>query len=493
MSAARPSVVVSNRQPRELVDECWRVLLGSPIGARVFRFGTALVRVPDTDGVDTLDPVKLTGLLHRAADWFREDEHGTRPGRVPPDVARDMVALPDAAVPRLVGITPLPILRRDGSVLADEGHDPESGLFCRPGARLRGLAADATHLGRVKALALLRDELLGDFPFARPSDAAHALALLVAPVVRHLIDGPTPLHVIEAPSEGTGKTLLADVAHALATGLPADPTSLPTREEEVRKKLTAILLGSPAMVLLDNVNHTVDSPSLAALLTKDRWSDRLLGQSAVVHLPNRAMWVATANNPAMSRELARRCVRVRLDAKVERPWLRGGFRHPDLLAWVLAERPRLVAAVLTLARGWLADGAPPGPATLGSFGSWSAVVGGILAAAGVEGFLADQDEPVETASPEEAAWQGFVARWAELHGAAEVDGRALLAVAVETGLGAPDPKGGAGELARFGIALAKRRDRVFGGWKITVRRDARRKQNVYSLVSTSSTLATARR
>lgn len=163
MSAARPSVVVSNRQPRELVDECWRVLLGSPIDARVFRFGTALVRVPDADGLDTLDPVKLTGLLHRAADWFREDEHGTRPGRVPPDVARDMVALPDPAVLRLVGVTPLPILRSDGSVLANEGHDPDSGLFCRPGAPLRGLAVEATRLARVKALALLRDELLGVF------------------------------------------------------------------------------------------------------------------------------------------------------------------------------------------------------------------------------------------------------------------------------------------------------------------------------------------
>jgi hypothetical protein len=200
------------------------------------------------------------------------------------------------------------------------------------------------------------------------------------------------------------------------------------------------------------------------------------------------VWVATANNPAMSRELARRCVRVRLDAKVERPWLRGGFRHADLLAWVLSERPRLVAAVLTLARGWIADGAPPGTTTLGSFGSWSTVVGGIVAAAGVEAFLADQDEPVEVASPGEAAWQGFVVRWAEEHGAAEVDERALLAVAVESGLWAPDPKGGAGELARFGIELAKRRDRVFGGWKITVRRDARRKQNVYALGS-SSTLA----
>ena len=484
-----PAVTVSGRQPRDLIDECWQVLLASPLGGRVFRFGTALVRVPDdTDGLDTLDAVKLAGLLHRVADWVREDEGNVRAARVPTDIARDLVALPDPSVPRLVGLTPLPVLRRDGSVLADVGYDVASGMFCRTdhalAAACRALP-EPTLGARTDALALLREDLLGDFPFARPSDAAHALALVLLPVVRHLIDGPTPLHLIEAPSEGTGKTLLADVAHALATGVPADPTPLPTREEEVRKKITAILLGSPSMVLLDNVNHTLDSPSLAAALTKDRWSDRLLGQSAVVSLPNRAVWIATANNPTMSRELARRVARIRLDAHVERPWLRGEFRHADLMGWVLGERPRLVAAALTLARGWIADEAPRGDATLGSFGSWSAVLGGILASAGVVGFLGDKDEPIDVASPEEAAWQGFVAQWAEVHGRAEVDGRALLALAVETGLWVQDPRGGAGELARFGIALAKRRDRVFGEWRIAVRRDGKRKINLYALVSRS--------
>ncbi len=487
---ALPEVVVSGRQPRDLIDACWQVLLASPLGGRVFRFGTALVRVPeDAEGLDTLDTVKLAGLLHRVADWVREDEGTVRAARVPTDIARDLVALPDSAVPRLVGLTPLPIVRRDGTVIADAGHDSASGLFCRPDAAVAAACRalpEPTEATRADALALLRDELLGDFPFARPSDAAHALALVLLPVVRHLIEGPTPLHLIEAPSEGTGKTLLADVAHALASGVPADPTPLPTREEEVRKKITAILIGAPSMVLLDNVNHTLDSPSLAAALTKDRWSDRLLGQSAVVSLPNRAVWVATANNPSMSRELARRVARIRLDAQVERPWLRGGFRHADLMGWVLAERPRLIAAALTLARGWIADGSPRGAVTLGSFGAWSAVLGGILASAGVVGFLGDKDEPVDVASPEEAAWEAFVARWAEVHGRAEVDGRALLALAIETGLWMPDVRGGSGELARFGIALAKRRDRVFGGWRIGVRRDGKRKVNVYGLAAVST-------
>ena len=70
-----------------------------------------------------------------------------------------------------------------------------------------------------------------------------------------------------------------------------------------------------------------------------------------------------------------------------------------------------------------------------------------------------------------------------MHGAAEVDRRALLALPIETGLWVHDTRGGPGELARFEIALAKRRDRVFGGWRIGVRRDGKRKVNVYGLAA----------
>jgi len=46
-------------------------------------------------------------------------------------------------------------------------------------------------------------------------------------------------------------------------------------------------------------------------------------------------WVATGNNPASSGEVARRTVRIRLDARQDRPYLRGGSRHADLGAWAL--------------------------------------------------------------------------------------------------------------------------------------------------------------
>ena len=56
-----------------------------------------------------------------------------------------------------------------------------------------------------KAKDLLLDELLADFPFASQADRANAVAWLLLPLIRPSIDGPTPLHLIEAPIQGTGK------------------------------------------------------------------------------------------------------------------------------------------------------------------------------------------------------------------------------------------------------------------------------------------------
>jgi hypothetical protein len=57
------------------------------------------------------------------------------------------------------------------------------------------------------------------------------------------------------------------------------------------------------------VSQALDSEGLAAVLTAEVWADRLLGQTRVVEVPNRALWLATANNPVVSRENARRSVR----------------------------------------------------------------------------------------------------------------------------------------------------------------------------------------
>src|SRR5918912_1588989 len=111
----------------------------------------------------------------------------------------------------------------------------------------------------------------------------------------------------------------------------------------------------------------------------------------LIRAPVRLTWLMTANNPIMDTQTARRVVRSRLDPKVDRPWLRepGQFRHPDLRAWALANRGELVWAALVLVQAWVDQGRPPGGVTPGSYEAWARTMGGILANAGIPGFLAN--------------------------------------------------------------------------------------------------------
>ncbi len=487
-----PAILVNTRQLREVVDDAWRALLASSYGERLFRYGGAFVFAPEEvrneEHFQVVDQGLLAWMLNRSASWLRVNADGEeRDTRLPTDVVKDMLAGPDDRIPHLDGVVRVPILRRDGT-LGESRYEAAYRLLqvVRPEelSEIRRLPIAPSESDRASALSLILGELLRDFPFARASDRAHAVAALLLPVVRHFIDGPTPLYLIEAPTEGTGKSLLADIVHLVATGKRAHPTPLPTREEELRKKLTALLLTAPTLVLFDNVNHPIDSASLAAVLSSQSWSDRLLGQSRQLWLPNRVMWIATANNPVLSREVSRRVVRIRLDARVERPWLRDGFRHTDLGQWLLSHRAEVVGALMTLVRSWIVAGTPFQRSRIGTFESWSAVLGGILQVAGVQGFLEDRRENRALLDPMEADWISLVELWRARFGSRPQLARSLLELAQSQRLLCLDPAdlGSSRQRAKFARDLAGRRDRVYGSWRIDVSRDRKRKQNVYALL-----------
>jgi putative DNA primase/helicase len=97
-----------------------------------------------------------------------------------------------------------------------------------------------------RARALLLDELLADFPFVDEASRVHAVAMLILPVVRELIDGPTPLHGVDAPTAGSGKGLLTNSVARIHTGRGMEMTTPPRTEEEWRKMITSVLMaGSP--------------------------------------------------------------------------------------------------------------------------------------------------------------------------------------------------------------------------------------------------------
>ena len=238
-------------------------------------------------------------------------------------------------------------------------------------------------------------------------------ALLVSPIVRP-VTGLSPMALINKPKRGTGATLLAKLVTVVAFGSATDLTTAPSDNEEWRKKITASLLGGVSVIFFDNVDNTLTSPHLSAVLTAELWNDRILGRSEMARdLPNRATWIATGNNLQVGGDVGRRCYLIRVDAKMERPWTRTTFRYPDLLGHVQAHRRAILHAPLTIARGWFAAGKPLASEvpTLGSFERWTQVLGGMLANINVEGFLQNLSTLYESIDEGDSAWEAFLAGW----------------------------------------------------------------------------------
>jgi hypothetical protein len=107
--------------------------------------------------------------------------------------------------------------------------------------------------------------------------------------------------------------------------------------------------------------------------------------------------------------MSRRCYLVRMDARCPEPAGRTGFRHGRIKEYVSSNRSKILAAVLTLARAWYAAGKPKSSVPLiGSFEVWTETIAGILAHAGVEGFLANREELLEQRDMQVVDWAVFL-------------------------------------------------------------------------------------
>jgi putative DNA primase/helicase len=433
------------------------------------------VRV-DEDGRPLIEPMteaSLRGHLARTMLWERRNERGFYLP-VPPPVAvvRNLMSRKEwTGIPALRDIVQAPIFTRDGQIIGTPGYHPEAHLWYAPWSAMAiSVPERPTDTDLNRAGELILNDLLGDFPFDGEASRAHAVAAILLPFVRELIQGPTPLHLFTAPTPGSGKGLLVDLTSLIATGRPSLPVSAPRDDEEMRKRITAQLRRGTPIIVLDNLTQKLDSAALCAALTASEWQDRILGVSEMSStLPNRALWTATGNNPELSLDIARRTVTCRLDPGVERPWDRTGFRHPDLRQWVLAHRSELVTATLTMVRGWLVAGAPlVEHPPIGSFESWAAVLAGVLGTAGIKGFLTNYKDVYEAASSEVGEWVDFVEAWFDVHGGQPVLVKDLCALAHQKEL-LPDVLGDGmdtSQRTRLGNALASRRGRIFGGYQI---------------------------
>jgi putative DNA primase/helicase len=168
---------------------------------------------------------------------------------------------------------------------------------------------------------------LKDFPFSDEASRSVALSALISPVVRGAFP-VVPLHAITAPTAGSGKSFLVDLAAGILTGDRAPVLSAAEKIEETDKRLTGSLLEGSPIIALDNVNADLYSDLLAQAVERPLITLRPLGTSTMTKVESRSTIFATGNNLRLVSDLARRTLVCSLDPGIERPELRSFDANP---------------------------------------------------------------------------------------------------------------------------------------------------------------------
>lgn len=309
----------------------------------------------------------------------------------------------------LRGVVHVPIPRADGSLLTEPGYDAVSRLLYLPldGLDVPPVPAIPTRAQRDRARDLLR-HLVCDFAFKSADDEANYLGLLLTPLLREMVPPPYKLIAIGAHNQGSGKSLLADVARIIHGGVFR--SELPDNAEELRKSVTSILESTTGPVVTwDNVTGRLASSVLAGLLTSSTWSDRRLGANEMVTRDNDRLWTLTANNLTLDGDMVRRTVQITIDPAVPNPEQRRDFQIENLWTWTREHRGELVAALLTLIRAWVGAGRPLRRRVgADTYQTWIETVDGILGHAGIAGTFDGRDAQRVTVGAGDEEWRDFL-------------------------------------------------------------------------------------
>lgn len=305
---ARPAIRIYAGFLHETVDMAEGALMQAGLGyyqrgSMVVRPAMVPVAIADGRKIDAprLVDVKahhMAEAFTRAANWKRFDK---REGKwlstdCPHRIAETfLVREGQWRLPVLTGIINCPTLRPDGSILDLPGYDAQTGLLFDPqDVHFPMLPRDPDRATAQRALAFLKD-LISTFPFVTDADRSVALSGILTALIRRSL--PTaPLHGFNAPTAGTGKSMLVDLASLIATARPAPVIAQGKSEEEMEKRLGAALIAGDVLIAIDNCEEPLGGELLCQTLTQTSLKVRILGRSVNAEVPSNAAVFATGNN-----------------------------------------------------------------------------------------------------------------------------------------------------------------------------------------------------
>jgi hypothetical protein len=369
--------------------------------------GGALVPVSATDAWATAN-----ALVTFSAGAPPNQTHRPLPREYGPMV----VAHAPSLFPPLQTVRAAPFLLPDGRMAVEAGYYRGAGILLHyPDGRVP--IVPGPRPGCAKEI--LR-ALLGEFEWDGWFPLIGALAMLVEPLLVTWIAGPKPLYLIRAANQRAGKSTLGRLPGLLALGRRPEHHGLPQNAIELPFSLAASLARLQSMLFLDNVpdGWLISSPELERLLTATGLVPMRPARSGrnIEVDPTLATFVLTGNRVTVTGGMKRRVVPIELRAQ---PAGRR-YAHPDYDAWVLAERPAILGALVWAIDEWVRQGCPEPERRYDSFPRWSHAVGGVVAvlydeihatgngrAAVSEWFRQLGEQP----SPEDNDWRVLFAAW----------------------------------------------------------------------------------
>lgn len=315
-----------------------------------------------------------------------------------------------------------PLFTRDGDLVMTPGYKPELNIIMANTNFTVDVPQSPTWDQVDEAVRFLREEVLVDFPFLdydsagnekREPSEANALAMILTPFMRRMINGVTPVFFVAKPTPGTGGTLLGKLPMNLFDGQESAPMRYSQSEEEMQKGLLSAIIESRSHLFFDDVKE-FNNRALLQSITAQEIGGRKLGQTQNISRPNLFNWIATGNNPIVLSEMERRIVWVRLNGKTVDIQERK-YRHTDFSGFLIQNRSKIVGYILTMIQYWIDLEKPLfEERKRASFEDWSRKVGGVLQACGITGFL--DNRPSAIADMDESAIKQFVKEWLKKFG-----------------------------------------------------------------------------
>lgn len=335
-------------------DEALELLRNLP---EFFDLGDSIVLV-DTGTVHVLDQHSLAYWMGSIAqfyeqrknqnDTFKEVNIDPRPQTI-----RQLLSLRKMRrLKSLKAVITAPVLLpSDCRILSNLGYDEKSQLYLD----MPDIPPATTTLKSFNEIQNAYQTLMlpfAEFTPATPLDRGVLFAAVLTAIQRPALN-TAPAIGIDAPVQGTGKTYLALCLAALATGKTCSimPPLDHRQDEETRKRISSALAAGERTFIWDNILNDFNSPSLAALLTSETFSDRTLGRTEKPEYPNRMFVLLTGNNLRFANDMPRRVLKLRLDARLENPATRKFNNNP--LQFILHNRQKLVQAGLSLIHAYL--------------------------------------------------------------------------------------------------------------------------------------------